>query len=457
MRFSAGFFPHGLVPFLLAACAACRPAAAQPAAAPAATAATVRITVSAGDVERSNLPLRGRLPAAVAAAVGKPAAGAVKLTLPDGSRIDGQIVPAGLLAVPPDQAASSAAHDIVFVLPKLEAGATVDLEAEILAPDAGAATGEASNGREPRLRWADENAAATLLLSGKPLVRYEMPVYDASSEEARVKTYKPFHHVFDPATGIRLTKGDGGHYPHHRGIFFGYNRIGHGPGRATRSDCWHCPGAARQEHREIRVQAAGPVAALQRVALDWIGSDGKPVLDEVREIEAVPVRTGTVIDFASRLVADGPVSLDGDPQHAGVHFRAADEVAETTKGETYYLRPDGKAEPGKFRNWPQDATYVNAPWHAASFVVGGQRYTVLRVNRPANPGEARMSERDYARFGSYFAHALEPDAPLFVGYRFWVQPGELSVDEAARIAADYATPATVTVTLKRNNSGEASR
>ncbi|NCX99795.1 MAG: hypothetical protein EBX35_14765, partial [Planctomycetia bacterium] len=80
-----------------------------------------------------------------------------------------------------------------------------------------------------------------------------------------------------------------------------------------------------------------------------------------------------------------------------------------------------------------------------SFVVGGQRYTALRVNRPANPGEARMSERDYARFGSYFAHDLDPGKPLEVGYRFWVQPGELAVEEAARMAADYARPARVTV------------
>jgi len=419
---------------LLAAAIPCRPAAAQPAVTAASPVASMKITVAAGTVERSNLPLHGHLPRSTTLADGQ----TVKIRLPDGSRIDGQVVPAGLLdtAAPPDS------HDLVFVLPRLEAGATVEIEAEIVP------SGEPGDGREPRLRWADESGAATLLLAGKPLTRCEMPAYDASSEETRVKTYKPFHHVFDPATGIRLTKGDGGLYTHHRGIFFGYNRISHGPGKKTASDCWHCKGQARQEHREIRGQTAGPVAALQQLGIEWIGSDGKPVLHEVREIEAVPVRSGTVIDFASRLEAESPVKLDGDPQHAGVHFRAANEVAEATKGETYYLRPDGKAEPGQFRNWPQDKAYVDAPWHAASFVVGGQRYTVLRVNRPANPGEARMSERDYARFGSYFEHEVAPGRPLLVGYRFWIQPGELTVDEAARIAADYAIPATVTVTMK---------
>ena len=75
----------------------------------------------------------------------------------------------------------------------------------------------------------------------------------------------------------------------------------------------------------------------------------------------------------------------------------------------------------------------------------GQRYTVVRVNRPANPGEARMSERDYARFGSYFEHDLRPATPLEVAYRWWVQPGEMTLQQAARIAADYAEPVRATL------------
>jgi hypothetical protein len=327
----------------------------------------------------------------------------------------------------------------VFVLPKLASGSEVEVEAEITAAAASATTAE------PRLRWAEEPGAAALLLGGTPVIRYEMPSYDESSESARLKSYKPFHHVFDPGTGILITKGDGGQFTHHRGIFFGYNRISHGEGKKTSSDCWHCKRPARQEHRSVIGQEAGAVEGLQRVAIDWIGSDARKLLDEVRELAIVPVSGGTVIDFASRLEAGEPIRLDGDPQHSGVHFRASNEVHESTKGQTYYLRPGVKAEPGDYRNWPADKTYVNAPWHAASFVVGGRRSTVLRVNRPANPGEARMSERDYGRFGSYFEYELTPDRPLEVGYRFWVQSGELSLDEAARIAADYARPAQVTV------------
>ena len=43
--------------------------------------------------------------------------------------------------------------------------------------------------------------------------------------------------------------------------------------------------------------------------------------------------------------------LDGDPQHAGFHFRANQEVAKNGKENTYYLRPDGKGKLGDTRNW----------------------------------------------------------------------------------------------------------
>jgi len=439
MRTRASDICRRALPLGLALAVIARLVAAQPpATAPAPPRAVWTLAVSAGEIDRSNLPLRARvvLPDGLAATAGE----TVKLRLADGSRIDAQLLPAGLLA-----AAGPAAWDILFVLPKLPAGGRLELQAELPA---------AANGREPRLQWAGTDGAATLLVAGKPLLRYEMPAFDDSTTESRDRTYKPFHHVFDPATGMRLTKGDGGLYPHHRGIFFGYNRIQHGDRLQTASDCWHCKGRARQEHREILEEVAGPIAGLQQVVIDWIGSDDRRLAEEIRELTVVPVRSGSLLEFAARLESDAPVRLDGDPQHAGVHFRASNEVADTTTAETYYLRPDGRAAPGECRNWPQDPTYVDAPWHAMSFVVGGQRYTVLRVNHPGNPGEARLSERDYGRFGSYFEYDLAAETPLVVGYRFWVQPGEMTVEDAARIAADYATPAEVVAAAVGETAGE---
>src|SRR5260370_17366727 len=107
------------------------------------------------------------------------------------------------------------------------------------------------------------------------------------------------------------------------------------------------------------------------------------------------------MEFASRLkTTSGKVRLDGDPQHAGFQFRAANEVAgkESAK-QTYYLRPDGKGAFGATRNWEPKTKEgpVNLPWDAMSFVLGGKRYTVAYLNSPQNPKESRFIERDYRR------------------------------------------------------------
>jgi hypothetical protein len=78
-------------------------------------------------------------------------------------------------------------------------------------------------------------------------------------------------------------------------------------------------------------------------------------------------------------------------------------------------------------------------------VLDSQRYTVAYLDRPDNPKEARFSERDYGRFGSYFVKDLRDGETLQVRYRLWVQEGEMKGDEIARLSADFVTPPKVTV------------
>ena len=115
---------------------------------------------------------------------------------------------------------------------------------------------------------------------------------------------------------------------------------------------------------------------------------------EERELTVHAPHGGWLIDFRSTLTTDlDKVRLDGDPQHAGFHFRANDEV-EKTKNQTYFLRPDGEGRKGKEVNWDPKTKKgpVNRPWTAMSFVVDGKRYTVVYLDHPDNPKEARQSE-----------------------------------------------------------------
>ena len=68
-----------------------------------------------------------------------------------------------------------------------------------------------------------------------------------------------------------------------------------------------------------------------------------------------------------------------------------------------------------------------------SFVLGGKRYTVAYLDDPGNPKEARFSEREYGRFGSYFEYTIEQDKPLTVNYRLWLQEGLMQPEEVAAL------------------------
>jgi hypothetical protein len=274
---------------------------------------------------------------------------------------------------------------------------------------------------------------------GRPVLRYMCAAFDDSTRRRRDETYKPFHHVFSPDSEVQLTKGDpDGLYPHHRGLFYGFNRVTYGEGE--RCDVWHCTEGAYQSHERVIRQQADAESGGHVVAIDWHGRRGEVFAHEQRGMTVRSRPGGWEIDFTSHLeTADGkPIHLDGDPQHAGFHFRASQEVAATTTKETYYLRTNGKGALGETRNWAADsrdaamnAQCENRPWLAMSFVLGDERYTVLYIDHPDNPKPARYSEREYGRFGSYFVADVTREKPLDVKYRVWVQEGEMTVDECA--------------------------
>jgi hypothetical protein len=281
----------------------------------------------------------------------------------------------------------------------------------------------------------------------RPVLRYMYEPIDTSTKARREETYKPYHHLFDPSGKRLVTKGPGGLFPHHRGLFFGFNKITYGDNQ--QADTWHCNRGEWQAHTEFISQEGGPLLGRHRVAIDWHGRDGKVFLKEERELTAYNVPGGTLVEFASKLATTGgKVHLDGDPQHAGFQFRASQEVPDKTAKQTYYLRPDGKDKPGSFRNWPQNKSHENLPWNALSFVLSGQRYTAVYLDHPKNPKPARYSERDYGRFGSYFAADVLPDKPLTVNYRLWLQEGEMTIEQATARSRQFVEPAMATVYLK---------
>lgn len=360
-----------------------------------------------------------------------------------GNLHDAQLTQLGLLTATGEASAEMRRYELHFVIQYLPAGgvwnATLDVvDAPFPKPAPGATP--------PFFYWSEPNGVSVdLRHSGQSLLRYMYEALDESTPERRAETYKVYHHVFEPKGKTLLTKGPGGLYPHHRGLFYGFNRISYGDGK--KADTWHCTNGAYESHEGFIGSSAGTVLARHAVNVAWHGQDSEVFAKEKREMSAYVLPNGTLIEFASRLRSTvGPVKLDGDPQHAGFQFRASQEVADVTNRETYYMRPFGKGAPGETLNWPEAAQMVNLPWHAMSFVVGGERYTAAMLDRHENPKESRFSERDYGRFGSYFEYDLDADKPLEVKYRVWVQAGEMTAEEIEAKSIDFVEPVAVTVT-----------
>jgi hypothetical protein len=397
---------------------------------------TFELTIAAGKADRINDP--------VCVIVALPADIAAKDGIPTMQDAAGKPVPCqltGLSLLAPQATSKEALRELHFILPNLKAGDTATFKATVSTSQKAPSGGFA---------WKDGTPYTDLTFDGRPVLRYVHYSFDDSTAELRSRTFKVFHHLYDP-TGKHLVTNDGvvGLYPHHRGIFFGFNKITYGDGK--KADVWHGIKKgnedAHQTHEKNLASEAGPVLGRHRVEIAWHGEKKEVFAIEERELTVYNVPGGELVEFATRVrTTNGPVKLDGDPQHAGFHFRADKEVADKAKSaQTIFVRPDGPGEPGKTRNWPADKAHVNLPWNAMSFVLGTQRYTLAYLDKPTNPKEARESEREYGRIGSYFVYEVTEKKPLTLNYRLWLQEGQMKPEQVAERSMEFVLPVVVTV------------
>ena len=291
---------------------------------------------------------------------------------------------------------------------------------------------------EKGFQWKDESGKhVDLLKDGKKIARY---VYERMAPKDRERTYKPFHHVYQVDGKGFLTKGPGGRYTHHRGIYFGFSKCSaqDKKGKKVSVDTWHCK-RGYQTHEKVIAQEGGG-KAVQKVEIAWRVDDGTIFATEHRQLTFSHREDGSLqVDFESKLTTtQDEVGLDGDPQHAGFQFRASNEVAASTGKQTFYVRPkDGKDAEGKTKNWPGNKDMKDLLWKGQSIVVGGKRYFTVYLDHPSNPKPSFYSERDYGRFGSYFKTAITPKKPLSIKYRLVIKQGERTAEECAALSKEF--------------------
>lgn len=312
---------------------------------------------------------------------------------------------------------------IMFVL----AGALVGLAAESWGVGERAEKGErgaSPAGEEVRFRWTvASDGVLDLVDDGRRVLRY-MHSRDMSTPERAHETYKCYHHVFDGEGENLLTKGPGGLYTHHRGLFIGWNRLTVGE---KEYDFWHMK-TVTQRHAGTVEMSAGADRARQAVLIHWCDEDGGVIIIERREL-TIHRGDGSsllLLDFQSELTAKaGDVLLNGDPEHAGFQFRAHNDVADGPADvKAKYLFHDDGVDPTKD---------LDLPWVAMSFGLNGKRYCVQHMNHPANASPSIYSAyRDYGRFGAFAKTEVKAGETLTLRYRIWVAEGDLPSREVCR-------------------------
>lgn len=273
-----------------------------------------------------------------------------------------------------------------------------------------------------------------VLLDGNVVARY-MYEHDTSTPENRLITYKPYLHVFDAEGTAPITKGPGGEYTHHRGIFIGWDIITY---NGKKYDRWHMKGGDIV-HEKFLSQKADADSATFTSQTHWDSDPGAPPLiveERTITIRKAPAPSRVIIDFSSKIAApNGDVILGGDPEHAGIHFRPSDAV---DRKATTYLYPTETPVPRK------DLDY---PWVGETFTLDGKQHSVVEMSSPEDPkGTLWSAYRNYGRFGAFPKATIKSGESFTFKYRFLL--GE-TMPTAAQIEGIYdqftnaATPSPV--------------
>ena len=202
-------------------------------------------------------------------------------------------------------------------------------------------------------------------------------------------------------------------YPHHRGIYIGWNKIVSDLGSF---DLWHMNNGGKMTLSKLDRLDGEKDSATIVATIEWRGgkkdaSGSDLLLTEIRTLTVSrPAAQTTQVDAQFALKPARDLTLGGDLQHAGVHFRASASVQARAKDTTYVWEPDIAGKGGKVGS-------KEMKWVRYTFPIGERWYHATQFNAPTNPVE-ELSWRDYGRFGFYFARSLKKDETLTVKYRF---------------------------------------
>ncbi len=206
------------------------------------------------------------------------------------------------------------------------------------------APGFAKPGSASGVKLIKGNEAVDVIIDGNLFTRY---VFSG--------TPKPYCYPLIGPTGKPVTRdypmkevaGETRDHPHHRSLWFTF-------GNVNGVDFWtESPKTGKIVHRKFDKVVGGPVFGCIRATNDWIGTDGKKVCEDTREIRIYRTTDGRVMDFDIRIRAsEGPLTF-GNTKEGMFGIRVADSMT-VDKGQGHILLSTGEKDAaawGKKADW----------------------------------------------------------------------------------------------------------
>ncbi len=269
------------------------------------------------------------------------------------------------------------------------------------------------------------------IASGRAIARYE-------PSPAPMKPY--VKELFSPS-GVQVTCDSPPDHFHHHGLMFA---IG-----ANEVDFWTEKPFERFGRQKPRAMDTRVLADGLAQTIDWVGSNGVPVLVERRAIRAAPPKAGgpNVLTWATTIEPAGPDAARLWGRHyfgLGIRFPAD----MNGKGEFVVPRdtPPGRVVRG-------DEILRPAAWCAATGEIGGRRVTVAMWDHPRNARRALWFTM--SKPFSYLSAtldleanplAVQPGGTLALRYGIAVFDGPadaVAIEEARRLWIDEETDGTM--------------
>lgn len=288
-------------------------------------------------------------------------------------------------------------------------------------------------------------AGAVVKIDGQPFTEY-----------VTLSESKPILYPIIGPTGKKMTRdypmakteGETADHPHHRSLWFSYDKV-------NDVNFWAEPASSKtpdknlgvQKHREFTKLEGGKDKGVIASVTDWIGPDGKKVLEDTRTVTFSATADARIIDFDIDLKAtEGPVHF-GDSKEGvfGVRVPTSMDVEQkvnksaepghimTSEGlkngaawgkpagwVDYYGKVGGEELGIAILNHPASFRYPT-PWHVRTYgLFAANPFGLKAFNKEANPGDYDLPKGETLKFR----------------YRVIFHKGD---DKAGKIADAFAT------------------